>query len=134
MRELENRNAGVYYRASAMQGIPGSETELPRQDIRALYDAFVTVLKTVRAKPQHTVHRERFSVDEKMDEMRELLRREGRVNCTRVFERCVHKDEAIAFFLALLELAKQLEITIAQAECGSDILVAPWNEALADAG
>lgn len=128
LRALESSNAGVWYRAQPLAAIPGSDTELPRQDIRALYDAFVGVLKQVRAKPQHTVRRERFTVEEKILELREALRREGRVNCGRLFERCVDKDEVIAFFLALLEMAKGLEITIAQADTGSEILVAPWRE------
>ena len=128
LRSLEDEHSGVFYRAQALSFIPGSEVELPRQDIRLLFDAFVGVLKQVRAKPHHTVLRERFTVEEKIAEVRELLHRDGNINTRRIFERCVTKDEVIAFFLALLELAKMLEITIAQADTGSDILIAPWNE------
>jgi segregation and condensation protein A len=128
LSDLEARNSGVYYRAQMVSLIPGREDELPRQDIRALYDAFVVVLKQVRLRPSHTVVRERFTVEEKLFEVRELLRRERHVNFARVFERCVDKEEAICYFLALLELSRLREITIAQAETYGDILIAPWDE------
>lgn len=128
LRQHEQENAGVFYRAEVLTVIPGTETDIPRQDIRALYDAFVNVLRTVRAQPRHTIYRERFTVDEKMIELREVLRREKQVNLTRVFERAVHKEEIVCFFLAILEMAKLQEITVAQADCDSDILIAPWDE------
>jgi len=128
LRRKEEENAGVFYRAEILTMIPGSETELPRQDIRALYDAFVKVLKTVRSQPQHRVIRERFTVDEKMLELRERLRTTRQINLTREFEKCVHKEEVICFFLAILEMAKMREITVAQADVESDILIAPWDE------
>jgi len=128
LKDLEEQNQGVFYRAAPVQTIPGRDEELPRQDIRALYDAFVTVLRQVRQRPTHIILRERFTVEEKILEVRELLRRDRSVNTRLLFSRCVDKDEVITFFLALLELAKMLEITIAQADVGGDIFVAPWDE------
>ncbi|MCB2155249.1 segregation/condensation protein A [bacterium] len=128
LRDLEEANSGVFYRAQVVPIIPGSEQEIPRQDIRLLYDAFVKVLKQVRVRAEHHVYRERFTVDEKILEVRERLRGERQINCGRLFERCVDKEEVICFFLALLELARLQEITIAQAETYEDILIAPWDE------
>ncbi len=128
LRSLESANNGVFYRADAVTHIPGFEKEIPRQDIRALFDAFVSILKKVRIEARHTVMRERFTVDEKMLEVRELIRRDRQVNVTRVFANCVSKEEVICFFLALLELARMREITVAQAGTYEDILIAPWDE------
>ncbi|MDK2972942.1 MAG: segregation and condensation protein [Candidatus Sumerlaeota bacterium] len=128
LSHLEAKNNGVFYRAQVLTVIPGCDNEIPRQDIRLLYDAFVGALKQVRLRPSHTVFRERFTVDEKLMEVRELLRRDRQVNFARIFERCVHKEEVICYFLAVLEMAKLREITVAQADVYGDILVAPWDE------
>ncbi len=135
LRILEDDNNGVFYRSQVLTVVPGrEEEELPRQDIRALYDAFAQVLKRVRVDPRHTVYRERFSVDEKLVELREVLRRDKKVNFTRLLERSVVKEEAICLFLAILEMAKLREITVAQADTYEDILLAPWDENVIYAG
>ncbi len=128
LKQLEMENMGVFYRAQPVTVIPGMEEELPRQDIRALFEAFSRVLKQVRSKPQHTVMREQFTVEEKLFEMREMLRTHRQVNLSAVFERCVTKEEVICYFLSILELAKMREITVAQADSFEDILIAPWDE------
>lgn len=127
LSRLETDNAGIFYRASALTNVPGAEAELPRQDIGVLYEAFVNVLREVRAQPQHRVYREKFLVEEKILEVREILRSEREVNFKKLFQRCVTKEEVITFFLALLELAKGLEITLAQADPGGDLYVAAWD-------
>lgn len=129
LKSREEENSGIYYRASVISIVPGAEEEeIPRQDIRSLYDAFASVLKRVRERPSHMVVRERFTVDEKLIELREMIRGERQINAGRLFERCVHKEEVICFFLALLEMSRLREITIAQAENYEDILIAPWDE------
>lgn len=128
LRAREEANAGVFYRAEAMAEIPGVEAQLPRLEIRLLFDAFVRVSKAVRTAPQHTIVRERFTQEEKMAEVRERLATERTLNISRLFERCVCKEEVISYFLALLELARLREITIAQAGLHEDILIGPWNE------
>ena len=82
----------------------------------------------VRITPKHTVYRERFSVDEKLVELRKRLRTDKQVNLSRVFERCVIKEEVVCFFLAILELARLREITVAQSDNFEDILIAEERE------
>lgn len=134
LREREEENAGIYCRTAPVLTIPGAEQELPRQDILKLFDAFVTVLKRVRTKPEHRVAAERFTVEDKLSEVRELLRRERNVNLSRTFERCVDKEEVICYFLAILELARMREITVGQADTFEDILIEPWDESLVYVG
>lgn len=134
LRDYEMKNKGVVYRAQPVTYVPGAKNELPRQDIRLLYDAFSKVLRRVRQKPQHTVQKERFTVEEKLVYLRQTIRSGQSVNMARIFERCTIKEEVISYFLAILEMSKLREITIAQAGSFEDILIAPWNEQLSDAG
>lgn len=128
LRRKEEENSRLFYRASVIPVIPGSETELPRQDILSLFDAFAQVLKRVRTTTDHHIAVEQFTVEDKVVDIRERLRTHRQVNFTKVFETCVSKGEAICYFLAILELAKLREITLAQAGPFEDILVEPWDE------
>jgi segregation and condensation protein A len=128
LRNRSDENNKLFYRANVVPIIPGSSTELPRQDIRQLFDAFARVLKQVRIDIEHHVEAEHFSVDEKTGELREKLRIQKQVNISRLFTTCASKQEAICYFLAVLEMAKLREITLAQAGSFEDILIEPWDE------
>lgn len=121
-------NNRIYYRANVIPVIPGADEDLPRQDIRTLFDAFARVIKKVRVEASHNVVSESFSVEEKSQEIRERLRTHRQINFSRVFEACVSKDEVICYFLAVLEMARLREITLAQAGPFEDILVEPWDD------
>lgn len=129
LREREEENSRLYYRANVIPIIPGAQDdELPRQDILNLFDAFARVLKRVREVHHHSVSNEQFTVEAKVTQIREKLRTARQVNFSRVFETCVSKQEAVCYFLAILELARMREITLAQAGTFEDILVEPWDE------
>ncbi|MDX2177463.1 MAG: segregation/condensation protein A [Candidatus Sumerlaeia bacterium] len=128
LREREEAQAGIFYRGATVIPVAPAREELPQQDILALFDQFVKVLNQAKARPEHHVQEERFTVEEKVSAMREGLRRDRRLNLTRLFSTCVNKDEIVCYFLAILELAKMREITIAQAGSFEDILVEPWDE------
>lgn len=143
LRHLEQANSGVFYRAQVISIVPGAEdeNELPRQDIRALFDAFSRVLSQIRQSPaEHHVVRERFTVEEKIADLRTRLRdavaagQGAQINMARLFERSGDKEEIVCFLLALLEMARLREITIAQAGPGDDILIAPWDEQVVAVG
>jgi len=132
LRRLEEQNRGVFYRATVTPILPPpeAETEGPREDIRALFDAFTRVLRTARSRPLHSVRQEQFHVEDKIAELRARVQREKRINLYQVFTRCVCKEEIIVTFLAALELAKSREITIAQAAPFEDILIEPWDDSV----
>ncbi|MCC5875397.1 MAG: segregation/condensation protein A [Candidatus Sumerlaeia bacterium] len=121
-------NNRIYYRANVIPVVPGADEDLPRQDIRTLFDAFARVIKKVRVEASHNIVSESFSVEEKSQEIRERLRTHRQINFSRVFEACVSKDEIICYFLAVLEMARLREITLAQAGPFEDILVEPWDD------
>jgi segregation and condensation protein A len=127
LRAREDAQSGIFYRNTPVVPIYEGNT-LPPQDLRGLFDSFVKVLRQVRAKPEHHVATERFTVEEKLAELRERMRIDKRVNLRRVFETCVSKDEVICYFLSILELARLREITVAQADTYEDILIEPWDD------
>lgn len=128
LRGKGEESSRMYFRANVVPVIPGATEDLPRQDIRTLFDAFARAIKKVRVESSHNVSTEAFSVEEKTQEIRERLRSQRQINFSRVFETCVSKDEAICYFLAVLEMARLREITLAQAGSFEDILVEPWDE------
>jgi segregation and condensation protein A len=130
LRTLEEENRGVFYRANVIPVLSGSEEEIPSQDIRLLFDAFVRVLRTARIQPAHTVRRQQFHVEDKLVELRERVRRSERINLREVFERSICKEEIIVTFLAVLEMAKLREVTIAQSKPFEDIFLAPWDDSV----
>ncbi|MBI1290545.1 segregation/condensation protein A [bacterium] len=128
LRSAEEENSRLFYRTNTLPVVPGADTEIPRQDILALFDAFARVLKKVRVEKQHEVVPEQYSVEEKVGDIREKLRVNKQINFTRVFETCASRMEVVCYFLAILEMAKSREITLAQAGNFEDILVEPWDE------
>lgn len=134
LRTLEDENLGVFYRANVVPVLPGPEAEVPVQDLRLLFDAFVRVLRNARVQPTHTVQRQQFHVEDKLAELRERIRGGKRVNLREVFDRCVCKEEIIVTLLATLEMARLREITIAQASQFEDILIAPWDDSVVYVG
>lgn len=128
LHDRVEENNRIYYRANVVPVVPGAEEDLPRQDIRTLFDAFARVIKKVRVEVSHDILSESFTVEEKTQEIRERLRTHRQINFTRVFEACVSKGEVVCYFLAILEMAKLREITLAQAGPFEDILVEPWDD------
>lgn len=128
LRTREEENSRLFYRANVVPIVGAREEDLPRQDILKLFDAFAKVLARVRKSAEHTVTNEQFSVEEKTEEIRQRLRATKQINFSRVFENCVSKVEIVCYFLAVLEMAKLREITLAQAGPFEDILVEPWDD------
>ncbi len=128
LRKREEENSRLFYRTNVIPVVPGANEELPRQDILNLFDAFVRAIKRVRVENDHNVHTEQYTVEEKVVDIRSKLRQSKQVNFSRVFEACVSKMEVVCYFLAILELSKLREITLAQAGPFEDILVEPWDE------
>jgi len=128
LRQKEEENSRLFYRATVIPLVPGAESEMPRQDILNLFDAFARVLSRVRIDTEHHVQAEAYSVEDKVVEVREKLRTNKQLNFSRIFETCVSKAEVVCYFLAILELARMREITLAQADAFEDILVEPWDD------
>lgn len=69
--------------------------------------------------------RAHFTVREKMDELRRLLRLGGRLSFVRLVDACRSRDEIISTFFAVLELTKACQLAPCQYEPFGDILLEP---------
>lgn len=134
LKGLEEDNRGVFYRANILPVYPGPRAEPETQDIRILFDAFARILRFARTRPIHTVHRQAFRVEDKLVELREVIRSQSKINLREVFQRCICKEEIIVTFLATLEMARLREVTIAQPATFDDIYLAPWDDSVVYVG
>ena len=79
-----------------------------------LISAFTKVLKNVPQDDFKTVLEEEYSVEEKMDFILTLLAQKGVLYFNNVWNRIRSRVEAVAFFLALLELIRLKKIILRQ--------------------
>ena len=116
LREKEEEYGDVFFRTGLLSEMAAGEkkTELIEQNLQSLFSAFARVLRYVDAKGFHEVGEEQFTVEEKIAYLRSLLLQEKMVNIIQIFERCLHKTEIIATFLATLELCRLQEIILQQ--------------------
>jgi len=90
-----------------------------------LYQSMLQLVSRLRPpKPlrQTTIDRA-ISMKEKIDRIRELINKNGRIGFFELLNNAKNKTEVIISFLAMLELVKQKTITIKQNEVFSDILI-----------
>jgi len=101
---------------------PGEEVSPEEELAVSLFDLLAALREVLGRKPPTPleVERARVLVTEKMEEIRALLRREPRLTFSALLERTGSREEAIACFLALLELALRGEVRLLQNE--------PWAE------
>ncbi|MBB5888446.1 segregation/condensation protein A [Lactovum miscens] len=91
-----------------------------------LFLAFSQILKQkqVENRENHTtVELDRFTVQEKIDQVQGLLKERGSLKFSSLFEVVTSRDELITLFLAVLELAKSNLLLIEQEESFGEILL-----------
>ncbi len=71
----------------------------------------------------HEIIREEFTVEEKAALLRTLTRERGKVSFAELFSKATSKLEAIATFLALLELIRLKEVVIRQSQLFGEIMI-----------
>lgn len=98
-------------------------------DVQVLWKAFQTVLEAQIPDEITIVHREKFSVQDKMAEISFLLKKkQGRLLFSDAFARTGSRAELIATFLALLELMKLKRVAIEQMHTFADIYIKVKDE------
>jgi segregation and condensation protein A len=99
------------------------EAELPPPQLRfnlyELLSALAQVFDKLVTPPVHTVRREPFTVEQKIERIRERLRGGGLVRFVEMFAEDAIKMEVVVTFIALLELCKRGEAQFLQTE--------PWG-------
>lgn len=112
--------AGVFTRAEL-------ETDKQNPEISAtvyqLFEIFKEILERQKAITEIEIAREEQTLVEKITEIKRLLSKSPEVSARKVFSRAKSKREAVLIFLAILELVKELQIRLRQADTFGDIVI-----------
>ena len=91
--------------------------------LESLAQAFQQVLDRLPAQPLVTVELEQVSLAERLEGLRQMLRRHPEMNFSAVFAQARTRLEAVVTFLALLELVRIGEVLVGQSSSFSEIRV-----------
>jgi segregation and condensation protein A len=95
----------VFPRGSSLESV-GGQLPLVAVSMFQLIDVFQSVLERTAQTRQHEIDFERFSISEKISELLERLRGEGRMAFESIFSGDRSRGEIIVTFLALLEMTR----------------------------
>jgi segregation and condensation protein A len=127
--ELEGRpllDRDVFIRLISLDAEEPAEEEKVEVNLFELLEAFRGVLERVKAETVHEVILDRFSVEEKVQEILSLLQREKRsIAFHLLFSENASRREIIVTFLAILELVKMKLIRIFQPAPFETIRISP---------
>ncbi|MGI8905592.1 MAG: segregation and condensation protein A [Candidatus Sumerlaeaceae bacterium] len=123
LREKEDQASKVLFRNNPVVQIQPDNNAEMTADIQLLYKAFSRVLRFVEA-PVYDPHMvEKYSVEDKIAHIEDLLEREKTFDLENVFRRCFNKNEVIVTFLALLELCRMKRLVVQQENPFDKIMV-----------
>ncbi|MBU1863403.1 MAG: segregation/condensation protein A [Candidatus Omnitrophica bacterium] len=91
-----------------------------------LYDliqAFSSVLKEKSTEIIHEIFEEVVSIDEKVEQIKAMIAVKGLISFRELFTKKSNRNELIATFVAILELAKRRMLTIIQKHVYGDIML-----------
>ncbi|NQU42101.1 segregation/condensation protein A [bacterium] len=125
----EEEQLRLFYRNSVLPRL--TEKGAPeglKEDISLLFSAFARVLEYAEGRPTHRVLEEEFSVEEKIELLRDSLALRKRLNIHSLFVRCLNKQEVITLFLALLEMCRMRQVRVIQKKNYQDIYLVHPSE------
>ena len=122
--EREENQLKIFYRDHVASVVSDKKTSPEaREDINLLFSAFARVLDYTEKRPVHRVMEEEFSVEEKIEIIKEELERCKRINVQDMFRKCINKVEVITVFLAMLEVCRQKVARVYQPKNYQDIFL-----------
>ncbi len=128
LRKKGEKYSDVFFRTDVIPVLPPPEGEPAlREDLQNLFSAFSRVLRFVEAKGFHEVSQDEFTVEDKIEYLRNLLSTQKEIEILKIFERCINRAEMIATFLATLELCRLREIKIRQSRPFQPIYIVSWS-------
>jgi segregation and condensation protein A len=113
LRKREEQAARIIFRTNVISIVP-EQTEELSEDVSLLYKAFARVLRFVETSPFVPEMTEQFTVEDKINYIEDLARRDKQFALEEVFRRCFNRSEVIVTFLAVLELCRMKRIQIRQ--------------------
>jgi segregation and condensation protein A len=124
LESLEARREDIFGRDGA-EAVLGKEPDVALHDV-GLFDlisAFNEALKNVKSEELREIFAERFTVAEKIEQLADRLRREGKFSVSRMFAGMRSRHEIACTFLALLELIRLNQARAVQKETFGDIFI-----------
>lgn len=121
---MEKERGVQFSRPVVREGLPVETEEFLEASLFDLLTAFSQFMAGEVSKDLiHEIIREEFTVEQQVELLRGLTREYRQIRFTDLFGRARTKMEAIATFLALLELIRLKEIVILQGQLFGEILV-----------
>ena len=123
LQVMEARQENVYPRLPVKPAFEQTESfARPNVSIFDLINAVNTVLKRVnRREDLRDIFEDKWSVSEKIEELRQALMERGALRFSELFARAESRFEVVVTFLALLELIRLKQLVATQSEAFGDI-------------
>ncbi|HWQ34219.1 MAG TPA: segregation/condensation protein A [Blastocatellia bacterium] len=103
------------------------ETDSSNPEVSAtvfdLLRVFRDILQRATAVAEIEIHRDEVTMGDKLRQIKTLLEERHEISVREVFESCRTRRELILTFLVLLELAREVEITLTQSQLFGEITV-----------
>jgi len=126
---MEKQRLVQFSRPVSREGVPVETEEFVEASLFDLLNAFSQFMSgEVSREMFHEVIQEEFTVEQKVAQLRDLIRREQKLSFTELLRQAGSKPEAIVTFLGLLEMIRLKEILIAQDQLFGEILILSRTE------
>lgn len=129
LRVMEAENQGALYKnAEIIEDVEDKELLLnvTLDDIVRAFDDVVKRFNEARAvdeRLEQQLMEEEFTVDEKIDDIKNIVNCRKKIHFNNLFSKAVSKIEIVMTFLALLELIKLKEVAVYQEKSYGDIII-----------
>lgn len=124
LKECEQRNINIFTRdVPFVSEVEQEDSEYQTVPLQELLDAFSNVLVYATEDVIHRIIREEFTLEEKIDYIRVMLKETEKILFDELINPKMKKLEIIVSFIALLELARLKEIAIVQKKGEKKILI-----------
>ncbi|MCD6386553.1 segregation/condensation protein A [Candidatus Sumerlaeota bacterium] len=129
LKERQSEFSRVFYRSEKPAVVTESAEDQSRErqqlqvDLQTLFYAFSRVLPYVETSTITHLAPERYTVEEKINFIKDLLQSTQNIDFKELLRDCADKEELIVTFLALMELCRKQEIRIIQKRLFGDIYI-----------
>lgn len=134
LKSIENNNTIFFKPPDIIDDIDNDEIFFKNITLDNLMSAFKKVVTSYENKFNNRsdipkiIDHDKYKIEEKMEEIKELIRKKGRITFEVFFEKAECKLELIVIFLAMLELIKEKIIRIYQLENFGEIILEGQEE------
>ncbi|MCX7767321.1 MAG: segregation/condensation protein A, partial [Candidatus Sumerlaeia bacterium] len=126
LKERQEQFSQIFYRTE-VPIVPASKSERDmtqiQLDLQTLFYAFSRILPYVEHKGVAFITPENFTVEEKIESLRELLKLNREITFMEIVRTCTSRQELLVTFLALMELCRQREIKVSQPNLFGEIYI-----------